>query len=349
MFLSLRYSITEGNKNNTLSIDSITGKIRTRRKLDRETKESYRLTILGQDSNNRCHKGRAVVVVNVDDINDHAPKFGKSQYSTTILEGKPANTFVATVTATDKDAGTNAQLSYSITSGNQGSRFKINNRGEVRITQELNFEQQQSYTLGITVQDGGSPSKKASATLSVLVQDVNELLKFVKPCAHNDTCKFSMKENNNCNAELGFLQAIDPDTGCNSLSYEITTEQSQGSKVFAIDNSGKITVLSVLDREFKSLYTAVVAVENCESPALKVSTRITVEVLDENDVSPKFASNTFRIFVYENIAKNSVILQVTASGKCYFLCIREAIVLHSPESIMESHLYNLLKTNFRDV
>ena len=255
------------------------------------------------------------MVVNVDDINDHAPKFGKSQYSAIILEGKPANTLVVTVTATDKDAGTNAQLRYSINSGNQGSRFKINNGGEVRITQELNFEQQQSYTLGITVQDGGSPSKKASATVSVVVQDLNKPLKFVKPCAHNDTCKFSMKENNNRNVELGFLQATDPDTGCNSLSYEITTEQSQGSKVFAIDNSGKITVLSVLDREFKSLYTAVVTMEDCESPALGVSTRITVEVLDENDNNPKFALNTFKASVYENIAKNSVILQVTASGK----------------------------------
>ena len=330
-------------------MDSITGMIRTRQKLDRETKESYRLTILGQDINNRCHKGRAVVVVNVDDINDHAPKFGKSQYSATILEGKPANTLVVTVTATDKDAGTNAQLRYSINSGNQGSRFKINNGGEVRITQELNFEKQQSYTLGITVEDCGSPSKKASAILSVVVQDVNEPPKFVKPCAHNDTCKFSMKENNNRNAELGFLQATDPDTGCNSLSYEITTEPAQCSKVFAIDNNGKITVLSVLDREFKPLYTAVVTVEDCGSPALQVSTRITVEVLDENDISPKFALKTFKASVCENIAKNSVILQVTASGKCYFLCIRETIVLHSPESIMKSHLFFLLKTNFGDV
>ena len=315
MFFSLRYSITEGNQNNIFSIDSITGKIQTIQKLDRETNDSYRLTILGQDINNRCHKGRAVVIVNVDDINDHAPKFGKSQYSATILERKPTNTLVTTVTATDKDSGTNAQLSYSITSGNQGSRFKINNRGEVRITQELNFEQQQSYTLGITVQDGGSPSQKASATLSVVVQDVNEPPKFVKPCARNDTCKFSVKENNNRNAELGLLQATDQDTACNSLSYEITTEQSQGSKVFAIDNNGKITVLSVLDREFRSLYTAVVTVEDCGSPALQVSTRITVEVLDENDNNPKFALNTFKASVYESIAKNSVILQVTASGK----------------------------------
>ena len=148
-----------------------------------------------------------------------------------------------------------------------------------------------------------------------MVQDVNEHPKFVKPCARNDTCKFFVKENNNRNAELGLLQATDPDTACNSLSYEITTEQSQGSKVFAIDDTGKITVLSRLDREFRSLYTAVVTVEDCGSPALQVSTRITVEVLDENDNTPKFALNNFKASVYENIAKNSIILQVTASGK----------------------------------
>ena len=40
LFFSLRYSITEGNQNNIFSIDSMTGKIQTIQKLDRETKDS---------------------------------------------------------------------------------------------------------------------------------------------------------------------------------------------------------------------------------------------------------------------------------------------------------------------
>ena len=219
------------------------------------------------------------------------------------------------VTATDKDTGTNAQLSYSFTSGNVGNKFTIDNRGEVRTTQVLNFEVKSKYTLGIKVQDGGQPPKSDTTTLTVIVQDVNEPPYFVKPCARNNTCKFMVAENNNRNAQLGVIQAQDPDTSCSSLTYKITTEQSQNTKVFAISNSGQITVLSKLDREFKSHYTAVITVQDCGKPALEVTTRIQVEVLDVNDESPRFASKSYKASLHENIAVGSTALQVSASGE----------------------------------
>ena len=254
------------------------------------------------------------MLVNIKDENDNSPSFTRSQYSATILEGRPAGTIVTKVTATDDDVGTNAQLTYSITSGNQHNRFTINNKGEIRSTQVLDFEDKQTYRLGITVNDGGSPRLSDSATVTVIVQDVNEPPHFTRQCAFNNTCKFTVKENNQRNAVLGVIKAQDPDR-CKSLTYKITTEHSQGSKVFAISNTGEITVLSSLDREFKSHYTAVVTAEDCGTPALKVSTRIAVEVLDENDVSPRFARKLYRASVHENIAKSTVILQVAAFGK----------------------------------
>lgn len=317
LFFSLKYSIVEGNVQGSFSIDQYNGVIKTTRKLDRENRASYRLTVLGQNTRNSCHKGRAVVLVDVADINDHSPVFAHAQYSATIPEGKPANTLVAKVTATDKDAGTNAQLTYSISSGNQDNKFSINSIGEVRSTQELDFEVKQSYSLGIAVKDGASPSRSASTTLTVVVQDVNEPPYFVKQCARNNTCKFTVQENKP-NTVLGNIQAKDPDN-CNSLTYKIKTEQSQGVNVFAVSNTGQITVLTPLDREFRSHYTAVVTAADCGTPALKVSTRITVEVLDENDNSPRFALKLYKASVYENIAKNSVVLQVSASGEWYSL------------------------------
>ena len=312
----LKYSIVEGNPG-CFTIDQDTGRIKTSKTLDREARESYRLTVLGQNKQNSCHKGRAVVLVNVNDINDNAPAFDRAQYSATVLEERPSGTFVAMVTATDKDTGTNAQLSYSITSGNDGNRFIIDSKGEVRTTRVLNFEDKSRYTLGIKVQDGGQPRKSDTATLTVIVQDVNEPPYFVKACANNNTCKFTVVENNNLNAQLGVIQAQDSDTSCNSLTYKITTEQSQSTKVFAISNSGQITVLSKLDREFKSYYTAVITVQDCGKPALKVSTRIQVEVLDVNDESPRFAFQSYKASVYENIAVGSTVLQVFASGESF--------------------------------
>ena len=308
----LRYSIVEGNVQNSFIIEPNSGVITTARKLDREKRASYRLTVLAQNVRNSCHKGRAIVNVKVSDINDNSPTFARAQYSGTILEGKPANTLVANVTATDIDSGINAQLKYSITFGNQGSKFSINNKGEVRTNQELDYEVKRSYTLEIKVQDGGG--RDDTTRLTITVQDVNEPPYFVSPCANSGSCRFSIKENNARNALIGVIQARDPES-CSSLMYKITTEPSQGSRVFAVSNSGDITVLSSLDREFKSHYTAVVTVEDCGKPALKVSTRIRVEVLDENDMSPRFTQTVYRASVRENIARNSTVLQVSASGK----------------------------------
>ena len=308
----LRYSIVEGNVQKSFIIEPNSGVITTARKLDREKRASYRLTVLAQNVRNSCHKGRAIVNVKVSDINDNSPTFAHAQYSGTILEGKPANTLVAKVTATDIDSGINAQLTYSITFGNQGNKFSINNKGEVRTNQELDYEVQQSYTLKIKVQDGGGLDD--TTRLTIIVQDVNEPPYFVSPCANSGSCRFSIKENNARNALIGVIQARDPES-CSSLMYKITTEPSQGSRVFAVSNSGDITVLSSLDREFKSQYTAVVTVEDCGKPALKVSTRIRVKVLDENDMSPRFTQTVYRASVRENIARNSKVLQVSASGK----------------------------------
>ena len=317
----LKYSIVEENDQGSFSINSDTGHISTTKKLDRETRSSYRLTVLGQNADNRCHKGRAVVLVDVEDVNDNSPVFPQGSYSATVSEEKPANTFVAMVTATDEDTGTNAKLTYSIKSGNDDKKFTISDKGEVTTTQVLNYEDKSRYTLGITAKDGGSPRKSDSTTLTVIVQDINEPPYFVEACARNNTCKFSVKENNNRNAQLGVIQAKDPDTGCGSLTYKITAEQSQNAKIFGIDNNGQIKVLLKLDREIKSHYSAVVIVQDCGSPALKVSTRIQVEVLDENDESPRFSLNSYKTSVHENIAKGSPVLQVSASGEsfCCFL------------------------------
>ena len=311
----LKYSITEGNDGNVFSINSNSGLIRTTKKLDRETKSSYRLTILGQNTDNRCHKGRAVVLVNVKDTNDNSPSFPDASYSATVPEENPANTFVTMVTATDADTGVNAQLTYSIHSGNNDKRFTINDKGEVKTTKKLNYEEKSSYTLGITAEDGGNPPKSDTTVLTVTVEDINEPPYFVKGCAQNNTCKFSVKENNNRNTPLGLIQARDPDAGCSSLTYEIVTEQSQNSKVFGIDNNGEVKVLVKLDRELKPHYTAVITVQDCGSPALKVLTRIQVEVLDENDESPRFTLNSYKASVQENIAVGSTVVQISAIGE----------------------------------
>ena len=327
VFIFFRYSITEGNQQGAFDIDRNTAKITTRKRLDRETMASYRLQVLAQNINNKCHKGRTVVIVNVKDENDNAPEFSKAQYDATIEEGLPIGSLVAKVTATDKDAGINAQLSYRFTSANADKRFAINNRGEVTTLAVLDFEEKSSYTLGIKVTDGGTPPLSDTTVLHVVVQNRNEPPVFSTACALNNTCTMRIQENQPASTQFGIrLSASDPDKypSCNPLNYKIKTEQSQVD-VFKISNIGGISTLQKLDREAKNQYTVLVTVEDCNKPPLKALTRVKIEVEDRNDNSPSFALQQYSTSLYEDVSINSVVIQVTATGK---------VLLHSYLTVM---------------
>lgn len=59
----------------------------------------------------------ARIVVNVSDMNDHAPWFTSSSYEGRVYESAAVGSVVLQVTALDKDKGRNAEVVYSIESG----------------------------------------------------------------------------------------------------------------------------------------------------------------------------------------------------------------------------------------
>ena len=58
------------------------------------------------------------MTVHVLDDNDHSPVFDPADYPIAISESTSVGSTILRVFATDNDIGTNAMLSYNITSGN---------------------------------------------------------------------------------------------------------------------------------------------------------------------------------------------------------------------------------------
>ena len=56
----------------------------------------------------------ATVTVEVEDINDQRPKFTKKLYKTTMSEYYPPGASITSISATDKDIGSNARLTYML-------------------------------------------------------------------------------------------------------------------------------------------------------------------------------------------------------------------------------------------
>ena len=113
----LRYQIAENKKFGNLDVFSIndtTGQIYQNLMLDREQIDKYMIEVCATDGSGK--RGCGQVTIYVDDANDQAPVFQASTYTETIGEDFGIGERVLVVTASDKDQGINAELSYGLKS-----------------------------------------------------------------------------------------------------------------------------------------------------------------------------------------------------------------------------------------
>lgn len=171
LLFSFTYKIINGNFGNAFSIDPFSGNITTNRRLDREARETYILSVLAQDMRLDCHRGKAQVTVTVRDINDNSPVFTTNNFQVTVVEDVTSGHLVTQITATDRDKGMNAAIQYSIQS--TGVPFTIDSsNGELRTNGGLDRENRDSYRVTVTATDGGGWTKSVNVSVSVL--DVND-------------------------------------------------------------------------------------------------------------------------------------------------------------------------------
>ena len=186
------------------------------------------------------------VRVTVIDVNDSPPVFTKSFYNATISEAAPSGTVVTTVTALDADTGSNAVISYSIVSGNDGSFYIQPTTGKI-TSEDLDRERSSLYQLGIRASDG---RQHTLTELEVIILDVNDN----DPEFTNDVYSFSVPEDQATNTEVASVLAIDPDEGVNGeVTYSVVEDGAPGEEVFHLDpRTGAFTLLAPLDFEMVS-------------------------------------------------------------------------------------------------
>uniref|UniRef100_A0A8I5NGL2 Protocadherin beta 4 n=1 Tax=Papio anubis TaxID=9555 RepID=A0A8I5NGL2_PAPAN len=84
----------------------------TERPLDRETRAEYNITITVTDLGTPRLKTQQSITVQVSDVNDNAPAFTQTSYTLFVRENNSPALHIGSVSATDRDSGTNAQVTY---------------------------------------------------------------------------------------------------------------------------------------------------------------------------------------------------------------------------------------------
>ena len=214
---------------------------------------------------------------------------------------------VIQVTATDKDTGTNAIITYSITGGNSKSHFTIDPlTGDINTTTSLNFEKTPVYNITVTASDS-----KFSAYVNVIIQvvDVNDN----RPSFDKSSYVANVAENSQVLTSVVTISASDPDP-FGRLTYSIESAQpGNRSDAFSVDfSSGVITTADVLDRESIDTYVLQVKVTDGGEPALSGFTTVTINVTDQNDNPPVFNVSSFQATIPENSDIASFVVKIQA-------------------------------------
>uniref|UniRef100_A0A8C4QLN7 Cadherin domain-containing protein n=1 Tax=Eptatretus burgeri TaxID=7764 RepID=A0A8C4QLN7_EPTBU len=154
------YTFQSGNDGNgDFEVDTLSGLIRTARRLDRETIWLYNLTAYAEDRGTPPRKTPVKVIVTVSDVNDNPPVFHADEFDIFIEENSPVGSVVAKVTAVDPDEGRNAIINYQIVEGNIPEAFQMDiYSGELTALTDLDYESQSQYTIVVQATSAPQPS-----------------------------------------------------------------------------------------------------------------------------------------------------------------------------------------------
>ncbi|XP_063989387.1 cadherin-87A isoform X2 [Diachasmimorpha longicaudata] len=200
------YYIAGGNDNSSFYIDKSDGTIYANRTFDRETRDSYVLSILAANdpdlyvSSSDADKsvilnpehGHVNVTITILDENDSPPVFERSDYYTGINSMANVNDIVAKVNAYDQDLGENGTLYYYVASANLykygsdkpsgsivPSPFNVSQDGKLRTSGYMAEYNQDRFIVEIVAKETASPERFAMARVHVWVFEPSQLIRVI--------------------------------------------------------------------------------------------------------------------------------------------------------------------------
>ncbi|XP_023184402.1 protocadherin-19 isoform X6 [Xiphophorus maculatus] len=263
-----------------------------------------------------------VIKVEIEDLNDNAPRFPTSHIDIEISENASPGTRFPLEGASDPDSGIFGVQSYSITP-NELFGLEIKTRGdgskiaELVVQKSLDRETQSHYTYEISAEDGGDPPKIGAVQLNIKVIDSNDN----NPVFDEPVYTVNVMENSPVNTLVIDLNATDPDEGTNGeVVYSFNSYVTEKTReAFKIDpRTGIITVNGVLDYETTQIYEIDVQAKDLGPNSIPAHCKVTVNVMDTNDNPPVISLlslNTEMVEVSENAQRGYVIALVRVSDK----------------------------------
>lgn len=256
--------------------------------LDRESQAEYNVTITVTDLGTPRLKTQHNITVLVSDVNDNAPAFTQTSYTLFVRENNSPALHIGSVSATDADAGANAQVTYSLLPPQDphlplASLVSINaDNGQLFALRALDYEALQALEFRVGATDRGSPALSSQALVRVLVLDANDNAPFVLYPLQNGSAPCT--ELVPRAAEPGYLVskvvAVDGDSGQNAwLSFQLLKATEPG--LFGVwAHNGEVRTARLLSERDAAKHRLLLLVKDNGEPPLSASVTLHVLLVD---------------------------------------------------------------------
>ncbi|XP_036431587.1 protocadherin gamma-A10-like [Colossoma macropomum] len=256
--------------------------------LDREKVSEYNITIRATDEGSPSFSTNKTLQLKISDVNDNAPVFQRQSYTAYVMENNTPGVSIFAVTASDKDSGNNARISYFLedvlVNGVSASTYISVHAesGEILAVRSFDYEQTKEFNIRLKAQDGGNPPLSSNVSVKIIIQDQNDNApQVLYPVQTGGSVVAEMVPRS---ADVGYLVtkvvAVDVDSGQNAwLSYKLQKATDRALFEVGAQNGEIRTVRQVTDKDAVKQKLTVVVEDNGQ-PSRSATVNINVAVAD---------------------------------------------------------------------
>ena len=269
-------------------------------KLDLETNSSVSFLIRAEDMGTPMNlSSELTVVLELTDVNDNSPMFVDPLLDLSVPENLSNGSFIGQYIATDKDIGSNGEITYTLSSSESVPFYLNSSNGMLYLNGELDADMPPvTYSIKINATDNGQPQMSSEVSVIITVENVNDNQPRI--------VKFSQGPNitqpeGNVSGEISILAFIDLDgpnlTGSITSGGDYATFSCQIlSDLFFFVLHYKV---SELDYESVQYIVIEFTISDGGNPELTTSSFVTITVTDVNDNAPYLNKTRFEVYEEE--------------------------------------------------
>ncbi|KAM9311546.1 protocadherin gamma-C5-like [Gastrophryne carolinensis] len=257
--------------------------------LDRETQAQYIIELTASDLGSPSLSSKTTVTLQVSDVNDNAPTFTQSTYNAFIKENSDPGTLLCTVSATDADEGSNADLVYSIAEsqidGSSVSSFVYinSNTGDLYAQRSFDYEHIQTIQITIKVEDSGSPGLSSTVAVFIFILDTNDNSPTLLYPEHSED--LIIQERIPKSTSAGYLvtklTSVDLDSGHNAWLVFNLIDLSIPTLFQVSKHTGEVRTIRELQETENPEQQLVISISDHGDPPLSTTVTVLVTIADD--------------------------------------------------------------------